>query len=222
MNKLNENIISVENKWLKQLSVFCQNLFSKVQIPSHDYSHHLRVWQYSKEIIYAINTTYQIDKNFIESCLIASFFHDTGLTKTLNENHGYESRKICEKYFENEEIEKPKNFKEILTAIELHDDKNYIATNKIPNSILSVLCNADDLDAFGKIGIIRYTEIYLLRGISLNELPKPVIINLDKRFANFENIYQNFAELFKKHKTRYLITRKFFEDLQEELRIDVK
>ena len=216
MNKLNEIIISVENKWLKQLSEFCQSLFYNVQIPSHDHSHHLRVWSYAKEIIYEINTTYKIDESFIESCLIASLFHDTGLTQTLNENHGYESRKICERYFENEEIEKPNNFEEILTAIELHDDKNYLITNQTPDSVKSVLCNADDLDAFGKIGIIRYTEIYLMRGINMNELPKPVIINLNKRFANFERTYQNFPELFKKHKTRYLITRKFFEELQEE------
>lgn len=217
MNKLNEIIISVENKWVKQLSDFCQNLFSNVQIPSHDHSHHLRVWDYAKEIIYAINTIYKIDENFIESCLIASLFHDTGLTQTLDENHGSESRKICEKYFEKNQIKKPKNFEEILTAIELHDDKNYLIINQIPNSVKSVLCNADDLDAFGKIGVIRYTEIYLMRGINMKELPKPVINNLNKRFANFEMTYQNFPELFKKHKARYLITRKFFEELQKEL-----
>ena len=217
MRRLNEIIISAENKWLKQLSEFCQSLFSNVQIPSHDHSHHLRVWEYAKEIINAINTTYKIDENFIVSCLIASLFHDTGLTKTLDENHGYESRKICERYFENEQIEKPENFEEILSAIEKHDDKNYITTNQIPNTVLSVLCNADDLDAFGKIGVIRYTEIYLMRGINMNELPKSVIKNLDKRFANFERTYQDFSELYKKHKNRYLITRKFFEELQKEL-----
>ena len=186
MNKLNEIIISVENKWLKQLSEFCQSLFYNVQIPSHDHSHHLRVWDYAKEIIYAINTTYKIDEDFIESCLIASLFHDTGLTQTLDEDHGSESRKICERYFENEEIEKPKNFEEILNAIELHDDKNYLITKQTPDSVISVLCNADDLDAFGKIGVIRYTEIYLMRGINMKELPKHVINNLNKRFANFE------------------------------------
>lgn len=216
MSRLDEIIVSVEKKWLNKLSEFCQNHFSKIQIPSHDYSHHLRVWQYSKEIIYAINTLKLIDKDFIESCLIASLFHDTGLTQTLNENHGHESRKICERYFKNNQIKKPNNFEEILSAIELHDDKNYINANQDPNSIISVLCNADDLDAFGKIGVIRYTEIYFMRGISLIELPKAVIQNLDKRFANFKNSFQMLPELFEKHKQRYLITKRFFEELLED------
>jgi len=213
MEDIKARISVIENKWLNTLYKFCQNLFSDTKIPSHDHTHHLRVWEYSKEIILALTSNYNISDDFIESCLIASIFHDTGLTKTLNENHGIESSKICKEYFSKQNIEKPANFEEILSAIEKHDDKDYKSNNHIPNSVLSVLCNADDLDAFGRIGVVRYTEIYLLRGNSLNDLPNLVIKNLDKRFLNFEKTYKSFSNLFNKYKVRYLISRKFFENL---------
>jgi len=216
MEILKNHIQSAENKWLEQLYNYCQKIFADKKIPSHNHTHHLRVWEYTKEILNAINNSSEINYNVVESCLIASLFHDTGLTKTLDENHGYESRKICEFYFEKNNIIKPENFEKILYAIEMHDDKDYKLYNNTPDSVLSILCNADDLDAFGKIGIDRYTEIYLLRGINLNELPNLVIKNLDKRFTNFENTYKNFSDLYDKHKSRYLATRKFFEDLLQE------
>lgn len=216
MTKLEQYIVEAENKWLIRLYNYCQNLFSNKNIPSHDHTHHLRVWEYSKEIIQALDSAHEVNYELIESCLIASIFHDTGLTITLDENHGFESRKICEKYFSENNIETLENFEIILNAIEKHDDKNYKHSHPSPNSVLSIICNADDLDAFGKIGVIRYAEIYLLRGINLNELPDSVIGNLDKRFFNFEKIYKDFSELYEKHKIRYLITRRFFEELQNE------
>ncbi|MBI9053644.1 MAG: hypothetical protein JEY96_07485 [Bacteroidales bacterium] len=213
MEDLKSKIEISEKKYLNVLSNYCQELFTETHIPSHDHTHHLRVWEYSKDIITALSSKFSININFIESCLIASLFHDTGLTQTLNENHGIESKKICESFFSKSPIEKPENFEEILSAIELHDDKDYKSNNHTPNSVLSVICNADDLDAFGKIGVIRYTEIYLLRGINMNNLPNLVIENLDKRFLNFEKTYKTFPSLYSKNKDRYLVTRSFFEDV---------
>jgi HD superfamily phosphodiesterase len=217
VKELKNNIQQAEKKYLSVLSNYCASVFNGTNIPSHDHSHHLRVWEYSKEILEAIYNSHQIDYELIESCLIASLFHDTGLTKTLSENHGNEGRKICIQYFEENKLPKPDKFEEILFAIENHDDKDYKQNITEPNSIFSILCNADDLDAFGKVGIVRYTEIYLLRGITLNQLPESVINNLDKRFINFKNTYQNFTKLYEKHHQKYLITRKFFQDLKDEL-----
>ncbi len=216
MNKLEKQIHSAEKKWLDTLYAFCKKKFADKKIISHDHTHHLRVWEYSKEILSALNESFEINYDLVEACLIASLFHDTGLTKVLGEEHGFESKKFCEMYFELNTIERPAYFNEILYAIEKHDDKDYKENNNTPNSLLSILCNADDLDAFGNIGIVRYTEIYLLRGKNLNKLPGLVITNLYKRFSNFENSYKSFSELYNKHKARYLITRKFFEDLQKE------
>lgn len=216
MHTLKNHIQTAEKKWLVQLNNYCQKLFLNKKIISHDHTHHERVWEYSKEILYALNNKYKIDFSIVESCLISSFFHDIGLTETINESHGKESRKICLQYFEDNNLNKPSNFEDILYAIEKHDDKDYKLKNKSPDSILSVLCNADDLDAFGKIGVIRYTEIYLLRGINIKNLPSLIIKNLDKRFLNFEKTYRAFSDLYIKHKNRYVITRIFFEALQKE------
>jgi len=217
MTELEKHIQVAEQKWLNQLYCFCQQQFAKKHIPSHDHTHHIRVWKYSKEILNAINLTCNITYSSVESCLIASLFHDIGLTINLGENHGNESRNICTQYFENHSLIQPENFEEILDAIEKHDDKNYKHGNNESDSVLSILCNADDLDAFGYIGVIRYTEIYLLRGVNIENLPKMVIENLNKRYLNFEKTYKNFNQLFTKHKSRYLETRSFFETLLKEL-----
>lgn len=216
MEELKYHIQQAEQKMLEPLYKFCESIFADNKIPSHNHTHHLRVWEYAKEILYALDFSTEVNYNMVESCLIASLFHDTGFTKTTNENHGIESRGICIKYFEDNYLSKPDNFEEILSAIEKHDDKEYKLNDNAPNTILSILCNADDLDAFGKIGIIRYTEIYLLRGINLNELPNLVITNLDKRFMNFKKTYKSFSDLYVKHKSRYLTTRSFFENLLKE------
>lgn len=216
MKDFENQIKLVEDKWLNELYSYCKQIFSVKKIPSHGHTHHLRVWEYSKEILTTLNSTFDINKNLIEGTLIASLFHDTGLTENLSEAHGNESRKLCLEYFDKTSKVKPENFEEILYTIEIHDDKDYKLNISDPDSILSVLCNADDLDAFGRTGVVRYTEIYLLRGIEMDKLPHLVIKNLNKRFANFERTYKTYKSFYEKHKERYLITRKFFEKLEEE------
>lgn len=217
MNTIEQHIQTAEEIWLTALFNYCSKLFGNVQIPSHDHTHHLRVWQMAKEILYAISNQFEISYPKVEACLIASLFHDTGLTKTINENHGQESKQLCIQYFKKHKLTNPVNFDEILYAIEKHDDKNYKSNNLAPDAISSIVCNADDLDAFGHIGVVRYTEIYLLRGNSLNELPYFVLQNINKRFSNFEKTYKDFKTLFEKHKEQYLITKSFFENLKKEI-----
>ncbi|MEA2106830.1 MAG: HD domain-containing protein [Bacteroidota bacterium] len=216
MNDLNYLIEKAEKEWLNKLYNFCKTVFSKSKIPSHDHNHHYRVWKYCKEILTALYPKNNINYELIEGCIIASFFHDTGLSNTVDEFHGQESKKICQAYFSNQNLETPKNFSDILWAIEKHDDKNYQPKKQDATSLLSIICNADDLDAFGNIGVIRYTEIYLLRGIEMSKLPELVIQNIDNRFRYFKHTYKDYPELYQKHHTRYLITREFFKKLQEE------
>ncbi|MFP4025262.1 MAG: hypothetical protein ACLFVR_12125 [Thiohalospira sp.] len=216
MNGLNHLIDIAEEKWLNKLYNFCKTIFFESKIPSHDHNHHYRVWEYCKEILFALYQNNNINYDLVEGCIIASFFHDTGLSKTLDEFHGNESKKICKAFFNIQNLETPKNFNDILRAIEKHDDKNYQPEQQKPETLLSIICNADDLDAFGRIGAIRYTEIYLMRGLSLNELPTVVVKNLEKRFTNFKNTYKDYHELIKQHESRYFITKNFFEELQKE------
>lgn len=217
MNLLESYIQKAEALWLEPIYTYCRSLFSDKRIPSHDHTHHLRVWKYSKEILYALSSSYEINQELVQACLIASLFHDTGLTVMLDENHGKESKEICLRYFEQNALIKPLYFDAILDAIEKHDDKNYKSKNTPQDSVLSILCVADDLDAFGNIGVVRYTEIYLLRGVNLIDLPNLVIENLEKRFLNFEKEYKNLSDLYTKHKNRYLITREIFNDMLKEI-----
>ena len=217
MKDLNHLIQKVEDKWLNKLFGACKEIFSKTLIPSHDQEHHKRVWKICKEIITELSSSFKINEELLESCIIASFFHDTGLTKTLSQNHGFESKMICLNYFEQNKLTKPANFIHILEAIEKHDDKEYKNQNNNPESLVSILCAADDLDAFGRIGVVRYTEIYLLRGLSINELPSAVIENINKRFAHFESKFIFLPELYKKYKDQYLIARDFFNEMSEEI-----
>ncbi|MEE4198117.1 MAG: HD domain-containing protein [Bacteroidales bacterium] len=216
MNQTDNKINRAEEKWLMQLFRFCGSVFSKTNIPSHDHHHHFRVWNYCKEIIRELHFKVPVTDELVEGCIVASFFHDTGLSVTLNEYHGKESKKICQGYFRNHDLPVPENFDEILEAIEKHDNKNYPTKNFRPGSLYTILCNADDLDAFGRIGIVRYTEIYLMRGIKLHELTPLVIQNLDKRYRNFKNTYDQYQQLIQKHESRYRLTRKFFEEIQDE------
>ncbi|MDX9696628.1 MAG: HD domain-containing protein [Bacteroidales bacterium] len=217
MTNLSEIIQIVENKWFNQLYWACKQTFNKTRIPSHDHEHHARVWTICKEILTELNNTQKPNYLLVEGCIIASFFHDTGLSINVGENHGKESRIICEKYFDDNKLKKPENFNLIVEAIEKHDDKEYKSKTMDPHSLLSILCAADDLDAFGRIGIIRYTEIYLLRGIGFNELPKAILDNLDKRFANFEQNYRFLPDVYKKYSNQYQITRDFFVELEKEI-----
>jgi len=216
MNELKQMIEKAEEKWLTQLFDFCKYVFSVPTISSHNHNHHYRVWNYCKEILTAIYPHKKISCELIEGCIIASFFHDTGLSNTINEYHGTESKKICRNYFIKNKLSYPQNFEDILWTIENHDDKDYRIQNQKNNSMITILSTADDLDAFGKIGIVRYTEIYLLRGINITQLPTMVINNINKRFLNFKFNYECYPDLYKKHQKRYLITKNFFEELNRE------
>jgi len=106
-------------------------------------------------------------------------------------------------------------FSEVLEVIEKHDDKQQTAKDK--DSLMAILNAADDLDAFGVVGVLRYAEIYLLRDNNLKTLPDRVIKNLDKRFDNFKKAYGDLKSFAAKQKARYSYTRKFYTDLQQEL-----
>jgi HD superfamily phosphodiesterase len=210
-------IEEVEKRWLHNLMDACTDLFSKTNMPSHNQWHHMRVWQNAKRIMLALYASgYNIPQNDIEQIIIAIFFHDTGLTTTLDEHHGKASSDICEAYFKNSLIEKPSNFENILKLIELHEDKEYEFDMLNESSPEAIIAASDDIDAFGTIGIYRYAEIYLLRGVGLMQLPLKVISNLDSRYSNMLKKYGRFEEFFNEVRLKYWITREFYSDLQKQ------
>ncbi|MDA3779025.1 MAG: HD domain-containing protein, partial [Bacteroidales bacterium] len=186
---MKNRIIEIENKWLNKLYNLSKLSFNKCHLPSHDQNHHLRVWHYCKEIIQNNDRIKYFSYFDIENIIIACFFHDIGMTKTIDIRHGIESRKICEIFFAQNKSIKPKGYIEILDAIEKHDNKEYKKKKKDLLYILSVLSLADDIDAYGIIGVLRYLEIYYLRDNNILKLSDDILINLEKRYNNFITKY---------------------------------
>ncbi len=199
MTKITQVIKHTEKKWLDRLYQNCRNEFKKVNLSSHDHEHHRRVWENAKQIFLELESAgFKLTENLIEKTIFAVFFHDLGLTAVKDEiGHGLAG------------------LGEVLSVIEKHDDKFLASSDKA--SLMAILNTADDLDAFGAVGVLRYAEIYLLRDNDLKTLPDRVIKNLDKRFENFINAYSDLKSFAAKQKERYLYTRKFYTDLRLEL-----
>jgi hypothetical protein len=105
---------------------------------------------------------------------------------SVREDHGRLSREACEQWFRENGHNLPDRYEEILKAIELHDRKDEQVYDSFQpgNSpkILAFLSVADDLEALGTIGIYRYAEIYLKRGIPMDELGNRILENAGNRF----------------------------------------
>jgi len=215
---MQNNIQQAEAKWVKTLYQYCRNTFSSCHIPSHDESHHLRVWHICKEALLEFNKKGEsFSYDVIEALIFAVFFHDTGLTVNKGENHGLESKQIFLSFLEKNQIKFKLQY-EVAQAIEYHDDKSYKNeyTKQSPYSIFNILCICDDLDAFAYTGIYRYIEIYLMRNCTIEKLADQVLRNLNKRLKNFEHQYRNHEAFFSRFYNKYIITRDFFELLKKE------
>ena len=217
MNTIDSRLDRVEEKWLPDLFNSCKEVFKKTYLPSHNENHHSRVWLIAKNLIKELELvgyTFAISK--IESVILSVFFHDTGMLVNTGPDHGKYSREIAERYFET--LKSPmKEREEILTVIEKHDDKEYrnrtLEISQAPDSLFSILSVSDDLDAFGIIGIYRYAEIYLVRGVSFNDLTTKILENSKNRYHYFIHVY-GFLERFTAHQMiRYQILQKFYSDL---------
>ncbi len=150
---------------------------------------------------------------FIEKLLIACYLHDLGMAIDQSEKHGIHSKKICESFLEVEKIN-PADCADLLEAIENHDNKEY---TEFPdgNNLLLLLSVADDLDAFGYTGILRYADIYLQRGVSQDNLGRMVLENSEKRFRNFEKVFTGIPKLVDRHRIRYMILHDFYSTFNQ-------
>ncbi|MFW6352200.1 MAG: hypothetical protein ACOC2E_07410, partial [Bacteroidota bacterium] len=139
-------------------------------------------------------------------------------TVTLDVNHGVESRKIFHGFMERNNQALAFDPETVGKAIQYHDNKEYrdFVENKgnLEPQILPLLSIADDLDAFSYMGIFRYAEIYLLRGIKPEELPARVVENIDNRFRNFFARCSGLSRLATIQYSRFRITEDYFRDLK--------
>lgn len=207
-------IKNAESKWLVQLQDQCRNVFKEVHLPSHNETHHTRVWLHAKKLLLEMAKKGQpLNEKDIEMLIIAIFFHDTGMSQTLQKDHGKISRGIAKEFLKDKEIH-GLELEEILDAIEYHDNKDYITKKEEGEFTLQSLLNiCDDLDALSYIGVYRYFEIYSLRNISINDIPDAVLDNLQKRFQHMKNFLSFSPNYLKEQNQRYITIRDFYKDL---------
>lgn len=202
-----------------------EDLFSGAFLPSHDHTHHRRVWNICKKLFIEMDrSNLLLDQSLVEGVLIASYFHDLGMVISTREDHGILGREICETYFNNQTLDPPSRYDEILLAIEAHDNKEEATWTAIqpgdPVDILNILSIADDLDALGVIGIYRYIEIYLKRNITLADLGNRVLGNAGIRYKNISERCIHFPLLMKEYGEHYARLVGFFNHYNEQLLLE--
>lgn len=209
-------IESAEKQYKQILEDFFISVYNEEALSSHGIEHHRRVWIYSKELLKLIplKNNIQISRLALE-LIIACYLHDIGMSVDPGVKHGKQSRDLCTSFLVRNNLSQ-NNFHDALDAIENHDNKDY-ASNAYMNELLTLLSVSDDLDAMGFIGIFRYSEIYLTRGISYEKIGFLVKENAEKRFDNFVKIFGYDSEIVRKHIKRYNILDYFFSKYNEEL-----
>ena len=209
-------IHQTEKKWLHILSKGILRIFRETLLPSHDHNHHFRVWHYAKDLLLITGKSRSYKPYELENLIIASFFHDAGMTVTTDKKHGLESRKQCESFFRAYRLPIPKHFDLALEAIEHHDNKDYPEkTNSHHLTLKALLSAADDMDAFGFIGIIRYAEIYFMRNIPLQSIGEEVLSNARKRFNHFKSMFQKYTDFIENHRRRFNHLVTFYQGLDK-------
>ncbi|NMC38485.1 MAG: HD domain-containing protein [Bacteroidales bacterium] len=219
---LNNLISGSEKRYRKKLENFFTLKWGDTFLWSHGLDHHKRVWHYAKELLAASASVVAGRNKFSETnvsdepgnidtdkLIMACYLHDLGMAADKGTRHGYLSREFGRIFLDEERL-KIHEFTDLLDALEFHDNKEYKNDPSTGNELLKILSVADDLDAFGYIGIYRFLEIYLARRIDASVIGSEILKNAAGRFRYFEINYRHYDELYKKHKKRYMILDDFF------------
>jgi len=207
---LTRTIEHAEEEYRDLLEDFFIEKWGETTLYSHGIEHHRRVWKYAKETLNYISPDLKTgDTLFPGKLIIACYLHDIGMSVDPEVRHGIHSRDLCRLFLVKNSLSES-DFKDVLDAVEHHDDKEYKTRVHGDNEVLKILSVADDLDAFGYIGIYRYLEIYIARNIRPEVIGEEIRKNALRRFQNFEIKYRNFPELIEKHRERFLILDDFF------------
>ncbi len=191
----------------REIYRYVGTLFRNMHLPSHDETHHARVWKNTEKLLNAFEKQgYTFDRMFTENLMLASFFHDTGMIRETGPSHGSFSRLFLTEYLV-QSAPDLSIYRPALAAVEEHDDKSYQDEG---DELIRILGMADDMDAMGRIGIIRYLEIYLMREISPGRIPGKVLTNLETRFAHMKKHFPHDQTLWNIQKVKYELTCSFF------------
>jgi HD superfamily phosphodiesterase len=208
---LNREFESAEQEFKQILEDFFASVYHEKYLGSHGLDHHRRVWKNARELTSLLSENNLLADGFsVRSLIISCYLHDIGMAIDPGIRHGHYSRSLCLEFFNSQGINKS-DYEEVLEAIENHDRKEYnILSSRY--DLLTILSAADDLDAFGYIGIYRYCEIYLAREISLPELGNRILENAERRFEAFSSLFSFSDKLINAQRTRFAILGNFFID----------
>lgn len=213
-------IESAETKFKLILEEFFIRKRGNNLLYSHDIDHHRRVWNYAKELLTAVAGAEPARISFtIDNLIIACYLHDLGMSVDIGERHGAFSSKLCREFISVSGFSESE-FSEAISAIENHDMKDY-TLNEHAGNLGTFLNVADDLDAFGHIGIYRYLDIYISRGIHPDKIGHEIRRNANNRFRNFEMLFEGYKELLENHKKRFLVLDNFFADYNSEITLSL-
>ncbi len=213
---LTDSIASAEYKFKKRLEEFFITTYCNKPLTSHGIDHHRRVWRFAKRLLHLLNDKDpELITNLPSRLIIACYLHDIGMSIDTGERHGHHSKKSCHSFLDLNNL-KTDDYIDVLEAIEYHDKKDYPSLSFV-NKTLKVLSVADDLDAFGFIGIYRYSEIYLTRGVSHSEIGYLINKNASIRYNNFQEIFGNNDPFLKNQTDRYNILYDFFNNYNKQI-----
>jgi hypothetical protein len=175
----NKLLQSTEAKWLNSLYDHVKETFATDPLPSHNEEHHLRVWNYAKELLTELSSReIIIDSPFLEEMIIAIFFHDTGMSINRDTDHGKESRRLCEKWMDRNHIPRNENSQKMLHAIEYHHDKSFREDSQpvtrqiyFPFSIFATIWMLSVIAVY--TGIAKYTFYGVFQLVSLDNRSFP-------------------------------------------------
>ncbi len=205
-------LVVVEAKYLSKFYNSCKEIFANSHMPSHDHTHHLRVWEYCRQLlIHANRHGHSFSNDFVEALLAAALFHDIGLSRITDERHGPEGAELFKQYLADNPDIRLSLTDDIIEAIRIHDLKSPSLLNEAFD-LASILTISDNLDAFGYIGAYRYAEIYLIRGMDASEVAPRSLENIEKRFNGFKLHYAQLPEFYEEQKQRYLQACSVFND----------
>lgn len=202
------------------------DLFSLTFLPSHDQYHHMRVWKICKYLLLELETYDSVaDEATVEALLLASCFHDAGMAYDTGERHGLLGSEIFARFIGENKLPEPILHREILEAIALHDSKDPALYRLMkpgnPPDLLGLLSMADDLDALGRVGIYRYLEIYLQRGIPLKLLGTTILANVRKRYNNICESTAAFPRLAALYLEDFRSVEAFFNRYNQQLTLGI-
>ena len=189
-------------KWYKILSNEAKNELAKSPkiSPIHKMDHISRVWRTSENLGKKLGAD-------MEVMAAAVSLHDLARHYGL-EIHGEESAKMAKPILSKLKFSIAKT-EIVLDAISKHD---YTTSPENRKSIESkILYDADKLDAFGHIGILRHIQFYYSKGMSIDEILKM----MKKRWSG---VY--LSESKKIGKKDFDITYNFFVKLKANLKED--